>query len=81
MSRLSTKNYNPRATGSLRHFMLKVFYAVLKTESFSVNSSTLRRKQAQKSKIVVLLSVLSPSGAGAGSGGFASSVMLSPLFF
>ena len=48
MPRPSTINYNPRATGSLRHFMLnagteypwlKVFCAVLKTASLSVNSS------------------------------------------
>ena len=40
MSRLSSKIYNPRATGSLHHFMLKLFCAVLKTAPFSVNSST-----------------------------------------
>ena len=40
VTRLSPKNYNPRATGRLRHFMLKLFYTVLKTVPFSVNSST-----------------------------------------
>ena len=40
MSRLSSsKNCNPRATGSLHHFMLKVFYAIFKTVPFSVNRS------------------------------------------
>ena len=34
------KKYNPR-TGSLRHFMLKVFCASLKPAPFSVNSSTI----------------------------------------
>ena len=33
------QNYKPRATGSLRHFMLKVFCAILKTAPISVNSS------------------------------------------
>ena len=37
MSRLSTKNYEPRATGSLRHLMLKVFCAVLKTAPYRLN--------------------------------------------
>ena len=36
MLRLTTKSYSPR----LRHFMLKVFCAVLKTASYSLNSST-----------------------------------------
>ena len=40
MSRLSNKNYKPRATGSLCHFILKVFCAVLKTVPFSLNCST-----------------------------------------
>ena len=40
MSMLSTKDYNPRVTGSLRHFVLKVFCANLKTAPFSINSST-----------------------------------------
>ena len=35
-----TKIYNPRATGSLRHFMLYVFCATLKPAPLSVNSST-----------------------------------------
>ena len=39
---LSTKSYNPRATGSLCHFMLKVFCTILKPAPFSVNSSTTR---------------------------------------
>ena len=39
MSGLSTKNYKPRATGSLSHFMSNVFCAVLKTAPFSVNCS------------------------------------------
>ena len=39
MSRLSTKNYKPRATGSLRHLMLKVFCAVLKTAPYRLNYS------------------------------------------
>ena len=30
LSRLSTKDYNPRAIGSLCHFMLKVFRFLLK---------------------------------------------------
>ena len=34
------KSYNPGATGSLRHFMLKVFCANLKIVPFSINSST-----------------------------------------
>ena len=42
MSRLSTKNYKPRATGSLRHFMLKVFCAVLKTAPYRLNYSILK---------------------------------------
>ena len=37
---MSNKNLNPRATESLRHFMLKVFCAILKTAPFSVNSSS-----------------------------------------
>ena len=41
ISRLSTKTCNPGATGSLRHLILKVFCAVLKSAPFSVNSSTL----------------------------------------
>ena len=41
MSRLSTKNYKPRATGSLRHLMLKVFCAVLLTAPYRLNYSKL----------------------------------------
>ena len=38
--RLSTNNnHSPRAIGSLRHLMLKFFYAILKTVPFSVNNS------------------------------------------
>ena len=39
MSRLSTKNYNPGATGSLHHFMLKLFRTILNPAPFSVKSS------------------------------------------
>ena len=37
MSRVSTTNYKPRATGSLRHLTLKVFCAVLKTAPYRLN--------------------------------------------
>ena len=40
MFRHSTKKYKPRATGSLRHLMLKVFCAVLKTAPYRLNYST-----------------------------------------
>ena len=40
MSRLSTKNYKPRATGSLHHLMLKVFCAIVKTAPYRLNYST-----------------------------------------
>ena len=46
MSRLSSKNYNPRVTGSLRHFMLIMFRANLKPALFSTNSSTSSWTQA-----------------------------------
>ena len=49
MSRLSTKNYKPRATGSLRHCMLKVFCAVLKTAPFRLNYSILFFKRLRRS--------------------------------
>ena len=39
--RLSTKNYKPRATGSLSHLMLKVFCTVLKTAPYRLNYSML----------------------------------------
>ena len=39
MSRLSTKNNNSRTTGSLRHFLLKMFCATLKNAPISVKSS------------------------------------------
>ena len=39
MSRLYTKNYNPRSTGSLRHFMIKVFCAILITAPLYDNNS------------------------------------------
>ena len=39
LDRLSTKNYKPRATGSLRHLMLKVFCAILKTAPYRLNYS------------------------------------------
>ena len=40
MSRHSTKNYKPGATGSLRHLVLKVFCAVLLTAPYRLNYST-----------------------------------------
>ena len=39
MSRLSTKNYNPRATGSLRHLMLKVLARHTLTAPYRLNYS------------------------------------------
>ena len=47
MSRHSTKNYKPRATGSLRHLMLKlkVFCAVLKTAPYRLNYSKSHLKE------------------------------------
>ena len=45
MSRLSTENYNSRATGSLRHFMLNVFCTTLKTAPISVKISITDLKQ------------------------------------
>ena len=40
MSRLSTKNYKPRATGSLRHLMLKVLARHTITAPYRLNYST-----------------------------------------
>ena len=40
MSRLSTKNYKPRATGSLRHLMLKVLARHTITALYRLNYST-----------------------------------------
>ena len=42
MYRLSTKNYNPRATGSLRHLMLKVLARHTLTAPSRLNYSTFR---------------------------------------
>ena len=41
MSRLSTKNYKPRATGSLRHLMLKVLARHTITAPYRLNYSML----------------------------------------
>ena len=40
MYRLSTKNYNPRATGSLRHLMLKVLARHTLTAPYRLSYST-----------------------------------------
>ena len=48
MSRLSTKNYKPRATGSLRHLMLKVFCAVLLTAPYRLNYFNLNENNYSK---------------------------------
>ena len=47
MSRLSTKNYKPRVTGSLHHVMLKVFCAVLLTTPYRLNYSIWLRTDSQ----------------------------------
>ena len=54
MSRLSTKNYKPRATGSLRHLMLKVLARHTITAPYRLNYSSFGqvidkyRKQSQQ---------------------------------
>ena len=68
MFRLSTKNFKPRATGSLslHHLLLKVFCAILKTAPVYVNSSNnlnrwqwLGREQGDILVILITLPLIS----------------------
>ena len=58
MSRLSTKNYKPRATGSLHHLMLMVICAVLLTAPYRLNYSTYYLHSCRTWRIPPLLALV-----------------------